>query len=62
MEDKFAKCFAKCLTGFRKSHGTQHSLLTMLDKWKRGIDMDRISLPYLWTFQRPLIQSTMTSC
>ena len=34
MEDKFAKC----LTGFRKSHGTQHSLLTMLEKWKRGID------------------------
>ena len=30
--------FAKCLTGFRKSHGTQHSLLTMLEKWKRGID------------------------
>ena len=24
--------FAKCLTGFRKSHGTQHSLLTMLEK------------------------------
>ena len=25
------------LTGFRKSHGTQDSLLTMLEKWKRGI-------------------------
>ena len=34
MEDKFAKC----LTGFRKSHGTQHALLTMLEKWKKGID------------------------
>ena len=34
MEDKFANC----LTGFRKSHGTQHSLLTMLEKWKKGID------------------------
>ena len=34
MEDKLTKC----LTGFRKSHGTQHSLLTMLEKWKRGID------------------------
>ena len=34
MEDKFAKC----LTGFRKSHGTQHSLLPMLEKWKKGID------------------------
>ena len=34
MEDKLAKY----LTGFRKSHGTQHSLLTMLENWKRGID------------------------
>ena len=34
MEDKFAKC----LTGFRKSYGTQYLLLTMLEKWKRGID------------------------
>ena len=33
MEDKFAKC----LTAFRKSHGTQHLLLTMLEKQKRGI-------------------------
>ena len=29
---------SKCLTDFRKSHGTQNSLLTMLGKWKRGID------------------------
>ena len=28
----------KCLTGFRKLHDTQHSLLTILEKWKRGID------------------------
>ena len=34
MEDKLTKC----LTGFRKSHGTQHSLLAMFEKWKRGID------------------------
>ena len=33
MEDKLAKL----LTGFRKSNGTQHSLLTMLEKWKRII-------------------------
>ena len=31
MEDKLAKC----LTCFRKSHVTQHSLLTMLEKWKK---------------------------
>ena len=28
----------KCLTGFRKSHDTQHPPLTMLAKWKREID------------------------
>ena len=33
MEDKLTKL----LTFFRKSHGTQHSLLTMLEKWKSGI-------------------------
>ena len=34
MKDKFEKC----LTSFTKSHGTHHSLLTMLEKWKRRID------------------------
>ena len=48
--------FPKCLTGFRKPHGTQHSLLTMLEKWKRELIMDRMSLLYLWTFKRTLIQ------
>ena len=28
----------KCLAAFRKLYGTQHSLLTMLEKSKRGID------------------------
>ena len=32
-EDKLTKC----LTRFRKSHGTQHSLLTILERWKKGI-------------------------
>ena len=32
MEDKLIKC----LTGFRKLHSTQHSLLTMFEIWKRG--------------------------
>ena len=31
MKDKLSKC----LTGFRKSHGTQHLLLTMLEKWEK---------------------------
>ena len=34
MEDKLSKC----LTGFRKSHGTQHVLVTMLEKWKKAVD------------------------
>ena len=59
MEDKLAKC----LTGFKKSHGTQHSLLTMLEKNEKvELIMDHMSMLYLWTFQRPLIQSTMTLC
>ena len=27
---------SKCLTGFRKSHGTQHLLATMHEKWKKA--------------------------
>ena len=34
MKDKLSKC----LTGFRKSHGTQHLLVTMLEKWKKAVD------------------------
>ena len=26
------------MTGFRKSHGTQHLLVTMLEKWKKAVD------------------------
>ena len=28
----------KSITGFRKSHGTQHSLVVKLEKWKRAKD------------------------
>ena len=34
MEDKLSKH----LTGFRKSHGTQHLLVTILEKWKKAVD------------------------
>ena len=34
MKDKLSKC----LTGFRKSHGTQHLLAIMLEKWKKAVD------------------------
>ena len=33
MKDKLS-----CLTGFRKSHGTQSLLVTMLEKWKKAVD------------------------
>ena len=45
MEDKLTKC----LTGFRKSHGTQHWLLTILEKWKRGIgDRANVSASFMY--------------
>ena len=28
----------KSITGFKKSHETQHFLVVMLEKWKRAID------------------------
>ena len=34
MENKLSKY----VTGFRKSHGTQHSLIIMLEKWKDVLD------------------------
>ena len=34
LQDKLSKH----ITGFRKSHGTQHSLMTMLEKWKSALD------------------------
>ena len=36
MENKISKC----VTGFRKSHGTQHSLIVMLEKWKKASDKE----------------------
>ena len=34
MTDKLAHS----ITGFRKSHGTQNSLVVMLEKWKKALD------------------------
>ena len=34
MEGKLSTYFA----GFRKSHGTQHLLVTMFGKWKNAVD------------------------
>ena len=35
----------KCVTSFRKSHGTQHSLLVMLEKWKKELDIEENMSP-----------------
>ena len=29
---------SKYITGFRKCHGTQHSVLVMLEKWEKVLD------------------------
>ena len=42
MEDKLSKY----LTGFRKSHGTQHLLVTILEKWKKQLIKKNMFLPY----------------
>ena len=31
---------SKCVSGFRKSHDTQHSLKVMLEKWKKPLDKE----------------------
>ena len=28
---------SKCVTSLRKSHGTQHCLIVMLEKWKKAL-------------------------
>ena len=43
MQDKLSKH----ITGFRKSHGTQHSLMNMLEKWKNALDKGKIFVFYL---------------
>ena len=44
-----------CITGFRKSHGTQNSLVVMLEKCKRAIEKGDLPQHYLRTSQKPLI-------
>lgn len=37
----------KFITDFDKSYGTQHSLVTMLEKWKNALDKKRIQLRFI---------------
>ena len=32
---------SKCVTGLRKSHGTQHCLMVMLEKWKKALGKEK---------------------
>ena len=36
MENKISKC----VTVFRKSHGTQHSLIVMLENWRKALNKE----------------------
>ena len=47
---------AHSITSFRKSHGTQNSLVVMLEKWKRHLIRENTSQHYLWISQNPSIQ------
>ena len=58
VEDKLSKC----LTGFRKSHETQHLLVTMVEKWKKEVDKGEYVSAYSWIFQNPLVQLIMFPC
>ena len=39
---------SKYITGFRKLHGTQHSVVTMLEKWKKSSRQKRIYLRFIY--------------
>ena len=38
---------SKYVTGFRKSHGTQHSLMIMLEKWKNVLDKGYVCVLFM---------------
>ena len=48
MEDKLSKL----LTGFRKNHSTQHSLVNMLEKWKITLDKGRFVCTIFMDFSK----------
>ena len=40
------------VTGFRKSYGTQHSLVIMLERWKKLLIKKNIFLWYVWNLSK----------
>ena len=63
IENKFVhgKQIFEVYHSFKKSHRTQQSLVTMLEKWKILLIKKNIFLLYLWTYHKPLIQSVKKS-
>ena len=51
MESKISKC----VTGFRKSHDKQHSLIDMLEKWKKFLNKEENMSAIFMVSQRLLI-------
>ena len=47
---------SKHITGFRKSHGTQYSLIAMLEKYLCREIKRKMFVFYVWISQRPLTQ------
>ena len=47
MENKLSKF----ITGFREFHETQHSMATMLQKWREALDRKEYICIYLWTIR-----------
>ena len=41
-----------CITGIQKSHGTQHSLVVILEKWKRATDKGECVLVLFMDFSK----------
>ena len=45
---------SKHIAGFPKLHGTQHSLITVLEKWESALHNGKIFVFYFSISQRPL--------
>ena len=58
MENKLSKFIAS----FRKLHATQYSMVTTLEKWRRGLDKKEYICVLFMIYQRPLIQSITIFC
>ena len=54
LEDFLKDKLSNILAGFRKGHSAQHSLLIMIEKWKRPLDQNMKVYEFLWILQRPL--------